>query len=84
MSSRLLLVEPSTTMRFVLDNFVQSQGHTVVSVGDYNEAVESLRDQFQSFDNDFDAVILGWPSVAVREADTLTALLEQDLSLIHI
>jgi len=78
MSSRLLLVEPSTTMRFVLDNFVQSQGYTVVSVGDYNEAVESLRDQFQSFDNDFDAVILGWPSVAVREADNLTALLEQD------
>jgi len=78
MSSRLLLVEPSTTMRFVLDNYVQSLGHTVVSVGDYNEAVESLRDQFQSFDNDYDAVILGWPSIAVREADTLTALLEQD------
>ncbi len=78
MSSRLLLVEPSTTMRFVLDNYVQSLGHTVVSVGDYNEAVESLRDQFQSFDNDFDAVILGWPSIAVREADTLTSLLEQD------
>lgn len=77
MTSRLLLVEPSTTMRFVLDNYVQSLGHTVVSVGDYHEAVEALRDQYQSFDNDFDAIILGWPSVAVREADTLTALLEQ-------
>jgi len=78
MTSRLLLVESSTTMRFVLDNYVQSLGHKVVSVGDYQEAVEALRNQFQSFDNDFDAIILGWPSVAVREADTLTALLEQD------
>lgn len=78
MSFRLLLVEPSTTMRLVLDNFVQSLGHTVVSVGDYNDGVESLRNQFQSFDNDFDAVILGWPSIAVREADKLTELLEQD------
>jgi len=78
MTSRLLLVEPSTTMRFVLDNYVQSLGHTVVSVGDYQDAVEALRNQFQSFDNDFDAIILGWPSIAVREADTLTALIEQD------
>jgi len=78
MTSRLLLVEPSTTMRFVLDNYVQSLGHSVVSLGDYHEAVEALREQFQSFDDDFDAVILGWPSVAVREADTLTSLLEQD------
>jgi len=78
MTSRLLLAEPSTTMRFVLDNYVQSLGHTVVSLGDYHEAVEALRTQFQSFDNDFDAVIVGWPSVAVREADTLTALLERD------
>lgn len=78
MTSRLLLVEPSTTMRFVLDNYVQSLGHTVVSVGDYQDAVEALRNQFQSFDNDFDAIILGWPSIAVREADALTALIEQD------
>ncbi len=78
MTSRLLLVEPSTTMRFVLDNYVQSLGHTVVSVGGYQDAVDALRDQFQSFDDDFDAIILGWPSIAVREADTLTALLEQD------
>jgi len=78
MTSRLLLVEPSTTMRFVLDNYVQSLGHSVVSVGEYHEAEEALRKQFQSFDDDFDAVILGWPSVAVREADTLTSLLEQD------
>jgi len=78
MTSRLLLVEPSTTMRFVLDNYVQSLGYTVVSVGDYHDGVEAMRNQFQSFDDDFEAVILGWPSVAVREADTLTALLEQD------
>jgi len=78
MTSRLLLVEPSTTMRFVLDNYVQSLGHTVSSVGDYHEAVEALRDQFQSYDSDYDAVILGWPSIAVREADALTSLLEQD------
>ncbi len=78
MTSRLLLVEPSTTMRYVLDNYLQSLGHTVVSMGDYQDAVEALRDQFQSFDNDFDAIVLGWPSVAVREADTVTALLEQD------
>lgn len=78
MNSRLLLVEPSTTMRFVLDNYLQSLGHTVVSMGDYQDAVEALRDQFQSFDNDFDAIVLGWPSIAVREADTVTSLLEQD------
>jgi len=78
MISRLLLVEPSTTMRSILDSYIQSLGHLVVSVGDYQDAVEALRDQFQSFDKDFDAIILGWPSVAVREADTLTALIEQD------
>lgn len=65
-------------MRLVLDKYVQSLGHTVVSVEDYQDAVEALRNQFQSFDNDFDAIIVGWPSVAVREADVLTSLIEQD------
>ncbi len=76
MSSRLLLVEPSATMRYVLENYAQSLGFGVVAVGDYNLAEDALREQFRSYGNDFACVLLGWPIVSDESSDSLIALLD--------
>ena len=76
MSSKLLLVEPSATMRHVLENYAQSLGFGVVTVGEYNLAENALREQFSSFGDDFACVLLGWPIVASETSDSFIETLE--------
>ena len=76
MTSRLLLVEPSATMRYVLENYAQSLGFTVVATGDYKQAEEALHTQFRSYGDDFAGVLLGWSIVPDEGADSLINALE--------
>ena len=76
MTSRLLLVEPSATMRYVLENYAQSLGFDVVAIGEYNNAEEALHQQFRSYGGDFSGVLLGWSIVPDENADKLAATLE--------
>lgn len=76
MTSRLLLVEPSATMRYVLENYAQSLGFTVVATGDYKQAEEALHQQFRSYGDEFAGVLLGWSIVPDEGADALITTLE--------
>lgn len=76
MNSKLLLVEPSATMRYVLENYAQSLGFEVVAIGDYKKAEESLHSQFRSYGGDFAGVLLGWSIVPDDGADSLINTLE--------
>lgn len=76
MTNRLLLVEPSATMRYVLENYVQSLGFTVVAIGNYKQAEEALHQQFRSYGDEFAGVLLGWSIVPDEGADVLINTLE--------
>ncbi|MEE9321370.1 MAG: response regulator [Granulosicoccus sp.] len=76
MTTRLLLVEPSATMRQVLERHARSLGLGVEPTSDYAQAAHLLNEQFHNYGNDFSGVLLGWPSVATPEADALAAQLE--------
>lgn len=81
MTRKLLLVEPSATMRYVLENYAQSLGFEVVATGDYKQAETSLLEQYRSYAGDFAGVLLGWSVMPDAAADALTATLEsQDFS----
>jgi len=86
MTSRLLLVEPSATMRYVLENYAQSLDFGVVAIGDYAQAEAALHQQFRVYGSDFAGVLLGWPTVPDAEADSLFELLDspdfQDLPVV--
>ncbi len=78
MNTRLLLVEPSATMRYVLEDYTQSLGYEVETVDDYHVARDALNEQFRAFEGDYAAVLLGWPAVPDEKADDLASLLDQD------
>ncbi|MBX2836423.1 MAG: response regulator [Gammaproteobacteria bacterium] len=77
MNSRVLLVESSATMRYVLENYLLSLGYDVSAVDNYAAGFSNLVDQFKSYDSDFDAVVLGWPTVAEDSASELSSKLEE-------
>ena len=76
MTSSLLLVEPSATMRYVLENYAQSLGFSVVAVGDYKQAEDALLAQYSSYGDDFAGVLLGWSIVPDEGAESLITTLE--------
>lgn len=76
MTTRLLLVEPSTTMRNVLEKHVETLGHVVESTNDYAHAATMLEGQYRVFGEDFDGIILGWPSVDTADSIVLARHLE--------
>lgn len=86
MTTRLLLVEPSATMRYVLENHAQSLGFGVVAIGNYAQAEAALYQQFRVYGSDFAGVLLGWPTVPDTEADSLLEMLDspdfQDLPVV--
>lgn len=61
---RLLLVEPSSTMRYVLQKYLAEIGYDVESFDDFKQALAALRTQFDEFDSgsEFVAVLFGWQS----------------------
>lgn len=78
MTHRLLLVEPSATMRYVLEKHASSLGFTVDAVDSYATAMDSLTEQYQHFGAEYSGMLLGWPSTPQDAAAALSSLLEQD------
>ncbi len=77
MNTKLLLVEPSATMRYVLEEYVQSLGYEVEAIENYDRAKNALNEQFRAFEGDFAGVLFGWPAVPDETADSLAQMLEQ-------
>jgi DNA-binding response OmpR family regulator len=76
-NNRLLLVESSATMRYVLDKHAQSLGFVVDVTDTYEGALESLRSQYQQFGSEYSAVLFGWPSTPQDAAGAFAAVLEE-------
>jgi DNA-binding response OmpR family regulator len=76
-NNRLLLVESSATMRYVLDKHVQSLGFVVDATDTYDGAVMLLRNQYQQFGSEYSAVLFGWPSTPQQDAAAFASVLEQ-------
>jgi len=77
MTNRLLLVEPSATMRYVLEKHAQSLGFAVDTTGSYLSAMDSLSDQYQQFGTEYTGMLLGWPTTPDDGAASLATQLEQ-------
>ena len=76
MTRRTLLVEPSATMRHVLEKHVRALGHEVEATESYAAALDALRRQYRAFESDIACVLYGWPSLPDTDADALAAALE--------
>lgn len=77
MTNRLLLVEPSATMRYVLEKHAESLGFTVDATESYLDAAKALDKQYQQFGKEYSGLLFGWPTTPQEEAATLASLLEQ-------
>ncbi len=77
MTKRLLLVEPSATMRYVLEKHVKSLGFTVDAIASYGDSLQWLKNQYQQFGTEYSALLFGWPSTPQTEASVLANVLEQ-------
>ena len=78
MTRRTLLVEPSATMRHVLEKHARALGHEVEATESYATALEALRRQYRAFESDIACVLYGWPSLPDADADALAAALESE------
>ena len=78
MTRRLLLVEPSRTMREALARHLRTLGRDVHDTGSHAEGLRLLERRFASFDNEYAAVVFGWPALSDPDADALAARLEAD------
>jgi len=77
MTDRLLLVEPSATMRYVLEKHVKSLGFAVDATESYDGSLQMLKNQYQRFGSEYSALLFGWPSTPQDEASKLASVLEQ-------
>jgi len=77
MTKRLLLVEPSATMRYVLEKHAESLGFTVDATESYAAAGESLEQQYKQFGTEYSGLLFGWPSTPQEPAATLALQLEE-------
>ena len=86
MTRRILLVEPSATMRRVMEQHVRALGHEVEATGSYAEATAALEHRFRTFESDIACVVHGWPSLPDESADAFAARLEsadcEDLAVV--
>ena len=72
---RILLIEESATLRYILVKSLQKQGYELMVVDQFSAAAECL----QSAQNTYHGVIIGWPNYVEHEAaNGLLSLLEQD------
>lgn len=76
MTQRLLLVEQSATMRYVMEKHVESLGFAVDAFESYLQATESLTEQFQQFGSEYSGVIFGWPIAPQEDASAFAQCLE--------
>ena len=72
---RILLVEESATLRYILVKSLQKQGYELMVLDQFSAASECL----QGAQDDYHAVIIGWPNYAEHEsAEYLISLLEEN------
>lgn len=76
MNSRIMLVEPSATMRYVLKNYTDSNGYDTEGFTAFGKARNALKRQFEVFDSEYRCVMIGWPSVRDKESEGFLQLLE--------
>lgn len=71
---RILLIEESATLRYILVKSLQKQGYELMVVDQFSAAAECLTNA----QSDYHGVIIGWPNYAEHPAaNTLLSLLEQ-------
>ena len=63
-------------MRYVLQKHLQSLGFIVDVCASYEQASESLTEQFRQFGSEYGLVVLGWPTTAQSDADAFAQKLE--------
>lgn len=73
---RLLLVEPSTAMRQVLEGHLRALGHALDAFADYGDALAALERRARAFDDEYALVLLGWPVRPESAADAFAERLE--------
>lgn len=78
MTRRLLLVEPSATMRHALTTHVSALGFELDVTETYEAALEAIESRFKAFGADIEALIFGWPASADDDAEALADRLESD------
>ncbi|VAW67300.1 diguanylate cyclase/phosphodiesterase (GGDEF & EAL domains) with PAS/PAC sensor(s) [hydrothermal vent metagenome] len=72
---RILLVEESATLRYILVKALQKQGYDLMALETFEAAYETLSDMGASFQG----VVIGWPNYLQHKAvDRLTVLLESE------
>ena len=76
MNSRIMLVEPSATMRYVLKNFTDANGYETDGFTTFGKALNALKRQFEVFDSEYRCVLIGWPSVRDSDSEAFLSLLE--------
>ena len=75
---RILLVEESATLRYILVKALQKQGYELMALETFDAAFETLNNP----GNVFQAVVIGWPNyVDHAEVDNLTNLMESKKTL---
>ncbi|HEY9052979.1 MAG TPA: response regulator, partial [Gammaproteobacteria bacterium] len=71
---RILLVEESATLRYILVKAMQKQGYDLMSVDSFKAALDCLKQT----PSGFQAVVIGWPNYDDHEpANKITAYLEK-------
>jgi len=72
---RILLVEESATLRYILVKALQKQGYELMALETFEAAYKTLNDIGDSFHG----VVIGWPNYLQHETvDRLTVLLESE------
>jgi len=70
---RILLVEESATLRYILVKALQKQGYELMALETFDAGYETINNS----DTQFDAVVIGWPNYSIHEeADRLIELME--------
>ncbi len=86
--TRILVVDTSTAMLHVLQNFSDKHGYESDCFADPVEACRALDKRFQRFDSDYQCVLLGWPEGSTEIVSELLTLLispdHQDLAVVLI
>ncbi len=72
---RVLLVEESATLRYMLGKTIQKQGYDVISVDSFEAAIESLQGSRQQLQ----AILVGWPNYEhFKDSKRLLVILDRE------
>ncbi len=75
---RILLVEESATLRYILVKLLQKQGYELMALETFAATVETLKNH----GNSFQALVIGWPNYNKhKDVDQLVALMEEETNL---